>query len=112
MSKHDPIVEIDMANPEHFAKAVRLALAASSADGWGEMKTEWLHALAKDSPKLWAAWKDNDHPDGPAVAAITGNGETSEANAEFFASARKIVLGLVSEVDRLRTILRNRESPR
>ena len=103
----DPLREIDMSVPEHFSKAVALAVAARDPEAWGEMKTAELHAIAGTSEKLWSVWCEQDRPDGSSVIAITGNGPTSEANAEFFASARKVVLGLVSEVDRLRTILRN-----
>jgi hypothetical protein len=99
--------EIDMRVPENFAKAISLALASTETEGWGEMLTKDLHAIAGTSEKLWSVWKDQDRPDGASVVAITGNGPTSEANAEFFVNAKKIVLGLVSEVDRLQTILRN-----
>jgi hypothetical protein len=102
--ENDPIVEIDMQEPINFQRAIDLALAATDASGWGEMKTDDLHALAGESPLLFAAWQHA--PGGPLVVAITGNGPTSEANAEFMASARKIVLGMVSEVDRLRTSIR------
>jgi hypothetical protein len=112
MSERDPIQEIDMQDPVNFGKAIELALASKDPDGWGETKTEWLHALAGDSPELWTVYSEKDHPDGPSVCAITGNGEKSKANAEFYASARKIVLGLVSEVDRLRTLLRTEPHPR
>jgi hypothetical protein len=105
MSDNDPIAEIDMKDPANFAKAINLALKATDATGWGPMPTKWLHELAGDSEKLWTAWRDSH--EGPLVCAVAGNGPKSEANAEFHASARKVVLGLVSEVDRLKTILRN-----
>lgn len=82
-----PLREIDMADPANFQKAVDLAVAAT------------------ERSMLWTAWsKDGEET---LVVAVTGNGPTSRANAEFFASARKVVLGLISEVDRLRTIARN-----
>jgi hypothetical protein len=105
----DPIVEIDMQDPANFRKAIGLALASTDPGHWGPLDTKQTHALAGDSTELWAAYAKSD--DGRAiVVAVTGNGPTSEANAEFLSSARKIVLGLVSEVDRLQTILRNRDA--
>lgn len=107
----DPIIEIDMQDPANFAKAVDLALAASDPTGWCEYPRAWLDELPEksggDPGKLWAAYCEA--ADGPLVVAITGNGPKSRANAEFQASARRIVLGLVSEVDRLRTIVRKYE---
>lgn len=108
MSDHDPIAEIDMGDPANFETAIELALRATDATEWGEMPTEWIHKLAGDSPKLWCAWVDSH--EGPLVVSVSGNGPTSAANAEFHASARKVVLGLVSEVDRLRTIIRNMQA--
>ena len=100
--KSEPIVEIDMAVPRNFQQAIDLALGATDATGWGSLKTTELHRLAGDSEFLECAFA-LDEKGAPAISAITGNGLRSAANAEFYGSARRIVLGLVSEVDRLRT---------
>ncbi len=98
---------IDMKDPANRRKALDLAKASTDPSGWGEMDTAWVHGLAGDPGKLWTAFFDEDHPDGCLVVAVTGNGPTSKANAEFLASARKVVLGLLEEIDRLETINRN-----
>lgn len=97
---------IDMAVKANRDKALRLAKASTDPTAYGEMDTVWIHELAGKSEKLWTAYFDDNHPDGTFVVAVTGNGPTSEANAEFLASARKVVLGLLEEVDRLETMLR------
>lgn len=103
---NDKIREIDMSDPVNFNKAVELALAASDPEGWAEQKAGPLHALVTSETDVWTVYNDGDNADGHAVIAITGNGEKSRANAEFIASARRVVLGLISEVDRLQTIAR------
>lgn len=52
---------------------------------------------------LWVAWAPNDTDDGFAyvVPAVTGDGPTSEANAEFIANARQDVPALLAEVTAL-----------
>jgi hypothetical protein len=97
---------IDMSVAENVRKAIDLAVASSDPMGWGPCSTLWLHELAGTSTELWTTWQHSD-AEGTLIVAITGNGPCSEANAAFFASARKIVLGLVNEVDRLQTALRN-----
>lgn len=104
--RNDPISEIDMANPVHFFKAIAVALAASDSTNWGPMKTAEVHRIAGDSEMLECAFIGDEKTGKSIVTAVTGDGPKSKANAEFFASARKVVLGLVSEVDRLQT--RNR----
>ena len=98
---------IDMKDPLNRRRALDLAKASTDPTGFGEMDTKWIHGLAGDSEKLWSAFFDDNHPDGCLVVAVTGNGPTSEANAEFLASARKVVLGLLEEIDRLETVARN-----
>jgi hypothetical protein len=108
---HDPIVEIDMAVPEHFQRAVGLALRSKDATHWGFLTAENLRVLnasVKAGDKVFGALVGQGEDE--LCVALTGNGPTSEANAEFFGSARKIVLGLVSEVDRLKTLVRHRDA--
>lgn len=94
-----------MAVPGHIATAHRLAYASTPSPEWGPMKAADLHSLAEPDAMLWTVFTPVE--DGNDVCAITGNGPTSEANAQFFVDARAIVLGLVEEVDRLKTQLRN-----
>jgi len=104
---------IDMAVKANRDKALVLAKASTDPTGYGEVDTKWIHGLAGTSEKLWTAlvrllsFFDDHYPDGTLVVAVTGNGPTSEANAEFLASARNVVLGLLEEVDRLETVLQN-----
>lgn len=70
---NDPIAEIDMSVPEHFHRAVCLALDSTDATGWCEYETAWIHEYAGTSPKLWAAYREDESP-GPLVCAVTGNG--------------------------------------
>lgn len=94
---------IDMTVPGHIATAHRLAYASTPSPKWGKAKAAEVFALAGPEDLLWGVFRAEDD----AACAITGNGPTSEANAQFFVVARAIVLGLVEEVDRLKTQLRN-----
>jgi len=71
------------------------------------------HLEGADSPDtdVWVIWcplhpDSKPDPDGKPefaiLAAITGNGPTSEANAEFFANARDDVPWLIDELERAR----------
>ena len=100
--RNDPIVEIDMADSRQFHQAIDLALAASDATNWGPVATADAHRLAGNSEFLEATFV-RDAGGESVLTAITGDGPKSKANAEFYASARKVVLGLVSEVDRQQT---------
>jgi hypothetical protein len=91
-------VYIEM-TPENLAKAVSLAKAASHCTGHGPIKTAWLHALAGDSEDLSCAYLAENGE--TIVAAITGNGPTSEANAAFYCSARAVVLGMAKRIEEL-----------
>lgn len=93
---------IDMTVPGHIDTARKLALASTPDTRWGQMKAADLHALAEPEAMLWAVFTPVED-DANDVCAITGNGPTSEANAQFFVDARAIVLGLVEEIDRLKT---------
>lgn len=94
---------VDMTRDEHVETARRLALAASEPTGWGPQKTAWLHTLGGDSEDLETCYIA-DAGGGNLVVAITGNGPTSKANAEFFVDARRIVLGLLAELDETRVV--------
>jgi hypothetical protein len=70
---------------------------------------EYLVAsLCNEGRPLWVAWAENPTDDGFAyvVPAVTGDGPTSEANADFVAHAREDVPWLIAEVERLREIER------
>ena len=96
---------IDMSVPGHVDTARLLALESTPDTKWGQMKAADLYAIAEPDAMLWTVFTpigdDEAH-----VCAITGNGPTSEANAQFFVDARAIVLGLLDEIDRLKTTLR------
>lgn len=96
---------IDMNKRENIETARRLALASTPDTRWGQMNAFDLTALTDPDAMLWTVFTpvDDDEND---VCAITGNGPTSEANAQFFVDARAIVLGLLDEIDRLETTLR------
>ena len=97
---------IDMQDPKNRDTALDVARAASDTEGWGQMRAKECHALAEPDAMLWTAFRDKDHPEGVSVVAITGNGPTSEANARLFVDAKAMVLGLLNEIDRLKTIIR------
>lgn len=98
---------VDMQDPKNRDTALDIARAASDTEGYGEMRAGECHKLAEPDEMLWTAYKDKDNPEGVSVVAITGNGPTSEANARLFVDAKAMVLGLLDEIDRLETIIRN-----
>lgn len=97
----EPRIEM---TPEHLAKAVQLALAATDAHEFGPLDPECIGPLLAahgDAKPTWCAYAFD--PQGETwCTAITGNGENSQANAEFYATARRVVLGLVDLVERER----------
>lgn len=62
----------------------------------------WLVG-APEHPDTVGGWEDR--PGHMATVAITGNGPTSRANAEFFQHAAEDVAALLSEVRHLRSVL-------
>lgn len=86
--------------PENLEKAIALARAASHSTGRGPVKTEWLHALAGESPHLECTYIGSGENE-VVITAITGNGPTSAANAEFYCDARAIVLGMAKRIAEL-----------
>jgi len=76
-----------------------------------ELFRQNLDAAVDQTESVWVVWcpKHPDsnpdpegHPTHAVLAAITGNGPTSEANAEFFANARDDIPWLIYKVESLR----------
>lgn len=83
-------------------------LEASSGDlGYGQASACLFTECGLDSDderrRLW--WVHTSPPmgDDRNVVAITGDGPRSEANARFFANAKRIVLSLLERIDQLET---------
>jgi hypothetical protein len=92
-------VSIDMRDADNFAQARRLAEASTAATACGEMPRAWLADLAPNAERLWCVYTVVDGD--TLVCAITGDGSESNANAAFYVDARRIVFGLIQEVERL-----------
>ena len=102
---------IDMRDIANVQTAIGMALASSDADVIVTCEQAALSSMPKGDGPLWCVMRSRpDEPGHGDVCAITGDGTDSEANAIFYGNARKIVLGLVDEVERLQTILRNMTS--
>lgn len=96
--------KIDMSRARNVAIAEALASRAAPATMFGEVPGEQAASLAErtstEVTTQWVAWfVDGDGEEW--VTAVTGNGSKSRANAEFYASARASVLGLVDRVREL-----------
>lgn len=102
---------------ETLAEILGLAIASSPCDGYGAIpkddaagladKTAKLDGTPHDA-KLWCSYLRVENAES-LIAAITGNGPTSEANARFYSCARGAVIELVEEVRGLRARLRRAE---
>lgn len=91
---------IDIRNAEFRAKAITLALEASEPNAFGGLDTKQLHTMAGEAKYLESVYIKNSPTEGEAtVCAVTGNGPNSRKNAEFYAYARKIVLGYEEQLD-------------
>ncbi len=98
--------------PDNLAQARGLATDSSAGLSFGNMPMdtdEWARVFnASASRTSWIAWCGPT--DEAMVAAVTGNGPTSETNAAFFAVARPVVLALLDEVERLQAVLKKFDS--
>lgn len=75
-------------------------------DDCTQTRAEWMDSTAAnpDAPAaagLWVAWTRSADRPGVLVTCITGDGPTSQENAEFIAHARQDVPWLLAEVERL-----------
>ena len=68
-------------------------------------KAEYLAGIPlTDSKELWVTWvlDPEGGPEDYLITAITGDGPTAKANAQFIAHAHEDVPALLAEVERLR----------
>ena len=96
---------IDFADVSNLRRAKELATASSPAQAFGKYKASDIVEIHQKAEELWGLWIGETGQTGTkenVIVAITGNGPTSEANAQFFVDARTMVLGLIDEVEHLR----------
>lgn len=93
---------VDMTVPGRIEEARRMALASTPPEKWCQCRSSDLADLSEPTDMLWTVMAADE-----SVCAVTGNGPTSKANANLYFHARAIILGLLDEIDRLRTHLRN-----
>jgi hypothetical protein len=117
MLSKSEIERIEALNAARTQELVRVGpLEGTTPEKWAQTVEQFAYiskAHGDADPQFWAVAIESPEQDGDVVTAMTGNGPTSKANAEFYAACHWAVPALLRHIedvegerDHLRELLR------